>query len=76
MSVHGSYFAGKNEDLRINLVLKSFDILLICDWLNMQELGNLDMAISDHNARKLWLNILEADGSQAAGSTVIRRLGG
>jgi hypothetical protein len=56
----------KDVDLRIYLVLGSLNILLICDWLDLQELGKLDMAISNHIGRKLWLNILEADGSQAA----------
>jgi hypothetical protein len=66
MSKRGSYYAGKDVDLRIKLILESFNILLISDWLDMRELGNLDMAMSDQNARKLSLNMLEADGSQAA----------
>jgi hypothetical protein len=32
----------------------------------MQVLGNLDMAMSNHGGRELWLNMVEADGSQAA----------
>jgi hypothetical protein len=32
----------------------------------MQVLGNLDMAMSNHGGRELWLNMVEADGSHAA----------
>jgi hypothetical protein len=45
-------------DLRIYLVLESLHILLICDWLDMQELGNLDTAMSNHTGREMWLNML------------------
>ena len=61
-----NYIAAMDEDRRINLVLKSLHILLICDWLNMHELGNFDVAMSNHRRREHWLNLLEADGSQAA----------
>jgi Leucine Rich repeat len=60
-----NYITGKDEDI-VYLVIERLHILLICDWLSMQEVGNLDMAMSHRNARKLWLNMLSADGSQAA----------
>jgi hypothetical protein len=41
------------------------EILVCSNWLNMLELGNLDIAMSNHGARELWLNMLKVDGSQA-----------
>jgi hypothetical protein len=40
--------------------------MLICNWLDMQVLGTLDTAMSDHSSKMLWLNILQSDGSHAA----------
>jgi hypothetical protein len=48
------------------VIIDSFHILLICDWLNMKELGKLDMAMSNHGAREAWLNVLKTARSQAA----------
>jgi hypothetical protein len=37
-----------------------------CGWLNLLELGNLDMGILNHSLRKPWLNILKGASPEAA----------
>ena len=64
-SLHDNNIDGKDDDLRIARVLGSLHVVLICNWLNMQELGNLDIAMSNHGRRMTWLNMLIADSSQA-----------
>jgi hypothetical protein len=43
--------------MKIHSVIDNLHILLICDWLVMQELCKLDIAVSDHGARKPWLHM-------------------
>jgi hypothetical protein len=66
MSFHSNYIRGKDGYPSMTLVLETVQILLLRDWLDMQELSVLDMAMSDHSMRMKWLNMLKADGSQAA----------
>ena len=66
MSMHSSYYVdGKLNDRRSCLAIECFNVLVISNWLSMQELGNLDMAVSNHSVRESWLNTLKASASQA-----------
>jgi hypothetical protein len=50
---------------QISRVFESLYILLVCNWLNMPELGNLDMAMLNDSSREQWLNIVKVYGLQA-----------
>jgi hypothetical protein len=46
MSIRVNHIDGEDEDQRTYLVVEMFHILLICDWLNIQDMGNLDISMS------------------------------
>jgi hypothetical protein len=59
--------SAKIASVPIFLALEIRQIPVIFTWLDLQNLGLLDMAVSSSNARKLWLIILKSVDCKAIG---------
>jgi hypothetical protein len=68
MSMRDTHIHGKDEDSRIMMILDSLCNVQTCNGLNMQEIGNLDIAMSNHSARMPYTENRRVSGSQRVAS--------
>jgi hypothetical protein len=68
MSMRDNHIHRKDEDSRIMMILDSLCKVQISNGLNMQEIGNLDLAMSNNSARKLSTENRRVSGSQRVAS--------
>jgi hypothetical protein len=68
MSMRDTHIHGKDADSRIMMILDSLCNVQTCNGLNMQEIGNLDIAMSNHSARMPYTENRRVSGSQRVAS--------